>query len=66
MEERVKSGPYKGVKIDKKQFNKMLDEFYRLWGWDIETGLQTRMGLEKIRLKQLAEELAKQGKLIEK
>ena len=62
--EKVKSGPYKGFKIDEKKYNKMLDEFYELWGWNKKTGMQTRVCLEKLGLKDIANKLAKQGKLI--
>jgi len=65
-EEEVKSGPYKGFKIEENKYNKMLDEFYELWEWDKETGMQTRTGLEKLGLKDVAEKIAKQGKLIDK
>jgi len=44
----------------------MLDEFYTLWGWDKKTGMQTRSGLEKLGLKDLAEKLSKCGKLVDK
>jgi len=40
-DEEVKSGPYKGFKVDEDKYNEMLNEFYELWGWDKETGLQT-------------------------
>jgi aldehyde:ferredoxin oxidoreductase len=63
-DEEVKFGPYKGSKIDEKKYNEMLDEFYELWGWDKKTGTQTRTQLEKLGLKDIAEKLAKQGKLI--
>jgi len=62
----VKSGPYKGLKIDEDKYNHMLDEFYTLWGWDKKTGMQTRSGLEKLGLKDLAEKLSKCGKLVDK
>ena len=65
-EEEVKSGPYKGFKINEDKYNEMLDEFYELWGWDKKTGMQTRTGLEKLGLKGIAEKLAEQGKLIDK
>jgi len=64
-EEEVKSGPYKGFKIEEIKYNEMLDEFYELWGWDKKTGMQTRTGLEKLGLKDVAEKIAKQGKLID-
>ena len=62
-EEEVKSGPYKGFKINEDKYNEMLDEFYELWGWDKKTGMQTRTGLEKLGLKGIAEKLAKKDKL---
>lgn len=63
--EEVKIGPYKGFKVDITKFNKMLDEFYEFWEWDKETGLQTRSSLEKIGMEEVADRLAKHGKLIE-
>ena len=64
-EEEVKSGPYEGSKVEEDKYNRMLDEFYKYWGWDEKTGMQTRTGLEKVGLKDIADKLAKQGKLIE-
>ena len=57
-QEEIKTGPYKGFKADEEQYNAMLDEFYELWGWDKKTGMQTREGLEKIGLKDVADKLA--------
>ncbi len=65
MREEVKSGPFKGSKIDKNEYNKMLEEFYQLWGWDKQTGLQTRSGLLRLGLGEIADLLAKYGKLLE-
>jgi aldehyde:ferredoxin oxidoreductase len=62
-EEEVKTGPYKGFKADEREYNAMLDEFYRLWGWDENTGRQSRACLEKIGLKDVAEKLAGKGVL---
>lgn len=55
--EAVQKGPYQGAKADVNEFNALLDEFYELWGWDKRTGLQTREGLEKIGLQDVAEKL---------
>ncbi|HAJ31860.1 MAG TPA: hypothetical protein DCK79_00545 [Candidatus Atribacteria bacterium] len=66
MKEEVKSSPYKESKIDVNKYNDMLDEFYELWGLDKKTGKQTRSGLEKIGLKDIAEKLAEYDKLINK
>ena len=62
-QEGIKTGPYKGFKADEEQYNAMLDEFYELWGWDKKTGMQTREGLEKIGLKDVADRLAQKGKI---
>ena len=63
-EEEVKSGHYKGFKIDENKYNEMLDEFYELWGWDKKTGKQTKIGLERLGLKKIARKISKYGKLI--
>jgi aldehyde:ferredoxin oxidoreductase len=61
-EEEIKNGPYKGFKADEEKYNEMLDEFYELWGWDKKTGMQTREGLKKIGLKDVADKLERKGK----
>jgi aldehyde:ferredoxin oxidoreductase len=33
-ETAVPRGQFKGEKLDKKKFDKMVDEYYALWGWD--------------------------------
>jgi aldehyde:ferredoxin oxidoreductase len=37
-EEPMESGQFKGQKLDRDSFNKMLDEYYRLHRWDVATG----------------------------
>lgn len=66
IKEEVKTGPYKGSKIDRHCYNKMLEELYHLWEWDEQTGLQTRTGLLKLGLNEVVELLAQKNKLIEK
>ncbi|GAB4113358.1 MAG: aldehyde ferredoxin oxidoreductase family protein [Candidatus Caldatribacteriota bacterium] len=66
MREKVKKGPYKGVKMDKNRYNKILEEFYTLWGWDTQTGLPTKTGLISSGLEEVVEPLIQRGKLIEK
>ena len=61
--EPVKSGPYKGERIDHNIWNRMLDTIYRLHGWDLETSWQTRKGLEKIGLSDIADKLEKENRL---
>jgi len=61
--EPIKSGPGKGERLEKDKFEKVLDEYYELRGWDKETGLPTRSKLEEVDLKEVADELEKHGKL---
>ncbi|MFC1965201.1 aldehyde ferredoxin oxidoreductase family protein [Chloroflexota bacterium] len=42
-------------------FDMALDEYYRLRGCDLETGIPTRERLEQVGLKDMADSLAKQG-----
>jgi len=39
---------------------------YGLWGWDRKTGMQSRSGLERLGLKEIADKLARQGKLVDR
>jgi aldehyde:ferredoxin oxidoreductase len=41
--EPIKSGPSKGECLDEKKFNRMLDNYYRLRGWDPKTGLPKKL-----------------------
>lgn len=59
----VKSGPYKGDHIDHMKWDEALDNYYKLQGWDIETGLQTRSGLDKLDLGVVADRLELAGLL---
>jgi aldehyde:ferredoxin oxidoreductase len=62
--EPVKSGPFKGERIDHDTWNEMLDTLYALHEWDRETSWQTRNGLRKIGLSDVADKLQKEGKLM--
>ena len=64
MTKPAQTGPFKGDLLDKKQWNKMLDEYYKEKGWDIETGLQTEEGLKKIGLGEVANKLKKFNKIM--
>ena len=61
--EPIPSGTLEGWQIDEEKYNKMLDEYYELHGWDKETSYPTRKCLEHLGLKQVAEDLEKIGKL---
>jgi aldehyde:ferredoxin oxidoreductase len=45
------------------EMNKMLDEYYTLHGWDLETSWPIRDTLESLTLTHVADELARLGKL---
>ena len=62
-DESVKSGPYKGERLDHATWERMLDEYYTLHGWDPETGLQRRKTLEELDLPEVVEKLAVKGLL---
>ncbi|MBW2311242.1 MAG: hypothetical protein JRF35_09225 [Deltaproteobacteria bacterium] len=63
MEELIRSGPMRGEKLTKEGWDKMLDEYYELHGWDKATGWQTRECLEGLGLKSVADDLEKAGRL---
>ncbi len=63
MEEPVSSGPMKGELLTRSEWEKMLDEYYELHGWDKETGLQTLKCLEDLDLKTVADDLSKAKRL---
>jgi aldehyde:ferredoxin oxidoreductase len=50
VDEPIKSGQYKGERLDEARWNEMLDEFYESHGWSNETGQQTRDGLQRLGL----------------
>ena len=64
MFEVIRSGPSKGEYLDFTKFERMLDEYYELHGWDKSTGLQTRKCLVKLGLEDVAEKLEKAGVLV--
>ncbi len=47
--------------VDRREFEKMRDEFYRLRGWDVRTGLQTKVRLAGLGLHDVASDLASRG-----
>ena len=55
LSETLPSGPAKGIKLGKKEFNRMLDEYYGIRGWDTE-GRPKREKLEEFGLPKLLEE----------
>ena len=51
----------KGAVLDRSKFDEMKKEFYRLRGWDPDSGLQTRAKLEELGLKDIADGLEKRN-----
>jgi aldehyde:ferredoxin oxidoreductase len=56
-EEPFPGGPLKGFKIETEKFEALLDEYYRLRGWDVESGVPLRDTLERLGIGEVAEEL---------
>jgi aldehyde:ferredoxin oxidoreductase len=63
LQEPIKTGNLAGWRIDKDKYNKMLDEYYDLHGWDRETSYPKKQTLIDLGLEYVADDLAKIGKL---
>jgi aldehyde:ferredoxin oxidoreductase len=63
MSEPIPSGALAGWKWDEDKYNRMLDEYYDLHGWDRETGFPKRETLVNLGLERVADDLEKIGKL---
>ena len=64
-DEPITQGPYAGRVCDRAEWDKMLDRFYELHGWDKATSLQTRDVLSALAMDDVAEMIAATGKLKE-
>jgi len=63
MEEPIKSGPFKGERLKKDDWDRMLDEYYQLHKWDKETGWCTEISLKLLGLTEILEMLNNVEKL---
>ena len=63
MEEPIKTGPFKGQKLDRKGWDTMLDEYYGLHGWDPETSFPRRETLGALGLNKYITILEEKGKI---
>ena len=54
----------KDTVIDRDKFEAMKDEYYKLRGWDVATGLQTKKQLESIGLGDIVSEMGERGLII--
>jgi len=58
--EPIPDGPYKGERIDPEKFDKLLDEYYQVRGWD-SMGIPTASTLSALGLEDIAEEIRLKG-----
>ena len=63
LNEPIPTGNLAGWKIDTGEWNRMLDEYYELHGWDKETGFPTKKVLTDLALEYVADHLQELGKL---
>jgi aldehyde:ferredoxin oxidoreductase len=61
--EPARSGPFAGERLDPRQWEAMLDEYYRANQWDLETGWQTAASLHATGLEEVAARLQAFGRL---
>ncbi len=50
-----------GSILDRQKFEDMKTEYYRLRGWDVETGYPTKAKLNELKLNEVAQDLAQRG-----
>jgi aldehyde:ferredoxin oxidoreductase len=62
MNEPVKTGPRKGAINSKEEMDMMLDQYYPLHGWDVETAIPKPETLERLGLGQLCSDCVAQAK----
>ncbi|MEM2926802.1 MAG: aldehyde ferredoxin oxidoreductase N-terminal domain-containing protein [Candidatus Bathyarchaeia archaeon] len=53
----------KGIVLDREKYLRLMDEYYRIRGWDPKTGIPRREKLEELGLKDVAQELEARGLL---
>ncbi len=63
LNEEIKTGPHAGVKLDLSEWNQLLDRYYRLNGWDIQTSWPKRETLERLGLGYAADKLEEVGRI---
>jgi len=61
--EPIPTGPLAGWKMDRNKYNRMLDDYYDIHGWNRKTSFPTRKTLVALKLKNVADDLEKIGKL---
>ena len=53
--EPLETGPLTGVKLDREQFEKALDFYYEMMGWDVETGVPREAKLYQLNIADLSQ-----------
>lgn len=56
-EEPLPDGPFKGKKLDREKYDRMLSNYYELRGWSVKTGIPLKDKLEELRLNDVASDL---------
>ncbi len=56
-EEILPDGPFRGVKLYREKYDRMLDEYYELRGWNSKTGIPLKVKLEELKLNDVASDL---------
>jgi aldehyde:ferredoxin oxidoreductase len=64
MEESIKTGPFKGEKLSREEWDKMLSEYYSLHGWDLTTGFPKKQTLRALNLGGYIDILEKKRKIV--
>lgn len=60
-EEPLDAGPNKGVKVRREDLDLMLNDYYRVRGWDVEVGVPTKARLAGLGLSSVARDLERLG-----
>jgi len=63
MEEPIKTGPFKGERLNKDEWDAMLNEYYCLHGWDFETSYPKEETLRALGLEKYVGILRRKGKV---
>ena len=61
--EPLPEGASKGAVLSRSTINQLLDDYYKLRGWDTRSGLPSKQKLTELGLREEANKLAKLGKL---
>jgi len=59
MNEPVPEGPNKGMVTDREMLDRLLDQYYELHGWEVETGIPRPETLEELGLLEMCSDLTR-------